>query len=572
MPSPYDSSSSGTGSPTGYIFDSPGNPRAASSSAAGNHLGVAGSARRPATHGSRTMILDPTETYEEPTDPIVGVLELTGEPSTGRRVQWDEEVVDNEHMGKKKSKICCIFKKQKEFGESSDESSSESDSDSGSESDGGPSTSRGGSGSGGYKDHDESCNHHHGHGSRKKTGKPKKRVLNEYERMPKEDYWSDFPSILEEKTSTVIFDSGPFLRQYGHNGATEENHLEVRYEVKMECHQFLEHRRSPDSVDSSDRPLQQVRVENGRLPMEVRFFLGGSRTEVEVPQGVVEQCMLGLKDALSETIQRFEGLEPSENGTQAAMIYFASNALPSIDPDVPHSILLFLRLEIILNAECPPHLFALCPPPPTPAITGHEEAQELLFEPLMATLAHTMLTQDYPLVFSAAKIKHFVWVLEWAQVTAHSLYNVYRRASCSREKARMSGYIQTLQSRYPTIPFDDVQLLLEHVFTCHAYSEALGRRYHRGASKRKSALAMDPSSGADPVEPAVLRDLDEFRELDEDEETAFGEIKDSDEDDFWHEACELEDDMEDMAEVWAGLDFPDEKDGGGGGGGEAAGG
>lgn len=82
--------------------------------------------------------------------------------------------------------VCCIFKKQKEFGESSDESSSESDSDSGSESDGGPSSSRG-LGSGGHKDHDESCNHHHGHGhgSKKKAGKPKKRVLNEYERMPK---------------------------------------------------------------------------------------------------------------------------------------------------------------------------------------------------------------------------------------------------------------------------------------------------------------------------------------------------------------------------------------------------
>ncbi|KAF9310334.1 Type 1 phosphatases regulator ypi1 [Podila horticola] len=186
MPSPYDSSSSGTGSPTGYTFDSQGNPYVASSIAAGSSVRVAGSARQPATHGSRTMILDPTETNEEPTNPVVGVLELMGEPSTGRRVQWDEEVVDNENMGKKKSKICCIFKKQREFGESSDESSSESDSDSGSESDGGPSGSRG-TGSGGHKDHDESCNHHHGHGhgSRKKTGKPKKRVLNEYERMPK---------------------------------------------------------------------------------------------------------------------------------------------------------------------------------------------------------------------------------------------------------------------------------------------------------------------------------------------------------------------------------------------------
>lgn len=52
------------------------------------------------------------------------------------RVRWTEDVVDNEHMDKKKSKICCIFHPQREFGEesnsssdSSAESSSDSDSD-----------------------------------------------------------------------------------------------------------------------------------------------------------------------------------------------------------------------------------------------------------------------------------------------------------------------------------------------------------------------------------------------------------------------------------------------------------
>ncbi|KAI7820332.1 phosphatase inhibitor-domain-containing protein [Gamsiella multidivaricata] len=153
-------------------------------------LRVAGSARQPATYGSRTMTLDPTQIEEE--DPAeeshdTGVLELTGESSSGRRVQWDDDVVDNEHMGKKKSKICCIFKKQKEFGESSDESSSDSDSDSsGSESDGGPVSSNPSKGKSKGKDGNGPCdhsdpNHHHHHGSKK----AKKRVLNEYERMPK---------------------------------------------------------------------------------------------------------------------------------------------------------------------------------------------------------------------------------------------------------------------------------------------------------------------------------------------------------------------------------------------------
>ncbi|KAJ2316915.1 Type 1 phosphatases regulator ypi1, partial [Coemansia sp. RSA 2681] len=41
------------------------------------------------------------------------------------RVQWASGTVDNEHMGRKKSKVCCIFRRQRQFGESdSDESCS----------------------------------------------------------------------------------------------------------------------------------------------------------------------------------------------------------------------------------------------------------------------------------------------------------------------------------------------------------------------------------------------------------------------------------------------------------------
>ncbi|KAF8975063.1 Type 1 phosphatases regulator ypi1 [Entomortierella lignicola] len=150
----------------------------------GSRIRVAGSARQPASHGSRTLVLDPTQTEEED-DHTHGILELTGETIPRRTVQWDDHVVDNEHMGKKKSKICCIFKKQKEFGESSDESSSDSDSDSsGSESDGGPISSNSGKNRGSNKpcDHSDPSHHHHHHSHDKKQ---KKRVLNEYERMPK---------------------------------------------------------------------------------------------------------------------------------------------------------------------------------------------------------------------------------------------------------------------------------------------------------------------------------------------------------------------------------------------------
>lgn len=63
----------------------------------------------------------------------VEVLQLTlrAPPS----VRWDENTVDNEGMGRKSSKRCCIFHKQRAFGESSTDSS-DVDSDSGEEDDG----------------------------------------------------------------------------------------------------------------------------------------------------------------------------------------------------------------------------------------------------------------------------------------------------------------------------------------------------------------------------------------------------------------------------------------------------
>merc|ERR1712142_1205284 len=44
-------------------------------------------------------------------------------PRPTRRVQWAEDTVDNEHMNKKKSKCCCVYKKPLKFGESESEDS-----------------------------------------------------------------------------------------------------------------------------------------------------------------------------------------------------------------------------------------------------------------------------------------------------------------------------------------------------------------------------------------------------------------------------------------------------------------
>ena len=45
-----------------------------------------------------------------------------------KKVTWDKSVIDNEHMNKRKSNICCIFHKKQDFSDSScDEDTSDSD-------------------------------------------------------------------------------------------------------------------------------------------------------------------------------------------------------------------------------------------------------------------------------------------------------------------------------------------------------------------------------------------------------------------------------------------------------------
>ncbi|CAO1616776.1 unnamed protein product [Parajaminaea phylloscopi] len=60
----------------------------------------------------------------------LGVLRLRGGHTASRRVVWSDDTVDNEGLGRKKSKICCIYHKPRAFDESSSEGSSSSDSDS----------------------------------------------------------------------------------------------------------------------------------------------------------------------------------------------------------------------------------------------------------------------------------------------------------------------------------------------------------------------------------------------------------------------------------------------------------
>ncbi|KAJ2875442.1 Type 1 phosphatases regulator ypi1 [Coemansia aciculifera] len=112
--------------------------------------GLRGSGTSLASHGSRTMVVSGNE--EGRTSPATsvsaeGMLRLRGEssrhtsasaeeqqpsqPEPGSHVQWAEDTVDNENMNRKKSKVCCIFRRQRQFDESdSDESCGSSNSSS----------------------------------------------------------------------------------------------------------------------------------------------------------------------------------------------------------------------------------------------------------------------------------------------------------------------------------------------------------------------------------------------------------------------------------------------------------
>ncbi|KAF8651064.1 hypothetical protein AX16_004927 [Volvariella volvacea WC 439] len=108
----------------------------------------AATAHRPSTispsDGSRTITITPTPAHEDDSrddsndrgeggsnTATVGALKLRAGKKNTQRVVWGDDVVDNEGCGKKKSKICCIYRKPKRFDESSsDESDTDTDSDS----------------------------------------------------------------------------------------------------------------------------------------------------------------------------------------------------------------------------------------------------------------------------------------------------------------------------------------------------------------------------------------------------------------------------------------------------------
>lgn len=120
---------------------------------------------------SRTQTQTQPQTENQSAQPQP-VLHLRPSDSKSKKksrnsVRWTDDVVDNEHMNKKKTKICCIFHPQREFGECSSDSSSDLDSSDSSDNE---------------HDHNDSCNHGrrgHQESSRKRDPSP-----NAYEKQP----------------------------------------------------------------------------------------------------------------------------------------------------------------------------------------------------------------------------------------------------------------------------------------------------------------------------------------------------------------------------------------------------
>ena len=153
------------------------------------------------TTGSQTVTATQSNlrTREEPS--VVLRLQAVSNPDE-RRVNWDEDVIDNENMGKKSSKgtstimeinidswpVCCIYHRPRKFGESSsEESSSSSSEDSDSENDVPTASHRGDH----NHNHDDLPNggepcERHAKSKRveKRKGKPRP---NAYERQPHQD-------------------------------------------------------------------------------------------------------------------------------------------------------------------------------------------------------------------------------------------------------------------------------------------------------------------------------------------------------------------------------------------------
>lgn len=71
--------------------------------------------------GTVTTVVEATETTDGETK-VLKLRRREAKPELRKKVSWTSETIDNEGLGRKKSKCCCIYVKPKKFGESDTES------------------------------------------------------------------------------------------------------------------------------------------------------------------------------------------------------------------------------------------------------------------------------------------------------------------------------------------------------------------------------------------------------------------------------------------------------------------
>mmetsp|Transcript_21996 Transcript_21996/g.61278 ORF Transcript_21996/g.61278 Transcript_21996/m.61278 type:complete len:400 (-) Transcript_21996:503-1702(-) len=97
---------------------------ASSSSSSGPLPGGSGSMSASGTASATATITQQAQSSSSSSQ-TAPTLHLILQPRPQHNVTWTEDTIDNEHLNRKKSKKCCIYKKPQNFGESSSSSGSD---------------------------------------------------------------------------------------------------------------------------------------------------------------------------------------------------------------------------------------------------------------------------------------------------------------------------------------------------------------------------------------------------------------------------------------------------------------
>ncbi|XP_066948633.1 E3 ubiquitin-protein ligase PPP1R11-like [Macrobrachium rosenbergii] len=76
--------------------------------------------------GSSTTLVEPDTPHLAAEEQVSsGVVRLRLHKPRRKKVSWTNDTIDNENMGKKKSKCCCVYVKPHEYNESSSDTDDE---------------------------------------------------------------------------------------------------------------------------------------------------------------------------------------------------------------------------------------------------------------------------------------------------------------------------------------------------------------------------------------------------------------------------------------------------------------